>query len=286
MSNDLQQNYVTIPDQYFPVSIVLHNKPVSGSIFADHWHEHLQFIYCVTGAAKIYCNRHPIHLAAEEIMFINANEIHYGESLNGGISYYIIMVDPSFILSNEVDSCQTKYISPLMLNQILFTNKINNDEELTNCIKKIINEYNTQQTGYELAVKACIYNAIVLLLRNHVVRSFSPKEYDLQVANMQRFQKVFNYIEKNYTQRIYLKDLADIAFLSTNHFCRVFKKLTGKSAIDYINQLRIEKAVTLLKQGQNSIKEIAFITGFDDTNYFSRIFKKYKQIAPNQFQKT
>lgn len=160
-------------------------------------------------------------------MVINSNEMHYGESLNGDMSYYVIMIDSSFILSNEVDACQIKYISPLALNLILFANKISNDEELTNCIKNMIYEYHIRPTGYELAVKACIYNAIVLLLRKHMVRAFSPKEYDMQTANMRRFQNVFTYIKSNYTQAIDLKELADIANLSTGHFCRIFKKLTG-----------------------------------------------------------
>ncbi len=286
MDNYLRQDYTIIPDQYFPVSIALHNNPLPGPIFASHWHEHFQFIYCIKGGARIYCNGNPIHLAAGEVMVININEMHYGESLNGDMSYYVIMVDPSFILSNEVDACQTKYISPLSLNLILFANQIGDDEDLVDCIKKMIYEYNTQPTGFELAVKACIYNAMVLLLRKHVVRSFSPKEYDMQEANMKRLQSVFRYIKNNYTQVIDLKELADIACLSTGHFCRIFKKLTGKSAIDYINQLRVEKAVMLLREGECNIKEIAFTTGFNDSNYFTRVFKKYKNMAPNEFKKS
>lgn len=284
MKDGLQDDYVTIQDQYFPVSITLHNYHEAGPIFTNHWHEHFQFIYCTKGEAQIYCNGNPIHLFAEEGMFINANEMHYGESINGDISYYVIMVDHSFVLSNGIDSCQTKYISPLLLNQILFANKISNDAELINYIKMIIQEYKEQKTGYELAVKAYLYQAIVLMLRNHAVRSFTPKEYDSQLENRKRFQSVFTYIGNNYSQQIELNELADIANVSTGHFCRIFKMLTGKSAIDYINQLRVEKAAMLLKQGQ-SINEIAFATGFNDTNYFSRVFKKHKKVAPREFRR-
>jgi len=82
-----------------------------------------------------------------------------------------------------------------------------------------------------------------------------------------------------------LKQLADIACLSVGHFCRIFKKLTGRSAIDYITQLRVEKAALLLRQGEYNIKEIAFATGFNDSNYFTRVFKKYKNTAPSEFKK-
>ncbi|MDD2498854.1 MAG: AraC family transcriptional regulator [Desulfitobacteriaceae bacterium] len=282
--DNLREDYVTIQDHYFPVSITLHKFHEPGMIFTSHWHEHFQFIYCTKGEAQIYCSCNPINLSAQEAIFINANEMHYGESINGDISYYVVMVHQSFVLSNGIDSCQTKYISPLLLNQILFANKISNDAELTNYIKMIIQEYNEQKTGYELAVKAYLYQAIVLMLRNHAVRSFTPRELDLQMENMKRFQSVFTYIEDEYSKHIDINELARIGNVSTGHFCRIFKKLTGKSAIDYINQLRVEKAAMLLKQGQ-SINETAFATGFNNTNYFSRVFKKYKNVAPKEFRK-
>lgn len=282
MKDEFMRNYAAIPDQYFPINITLHNKSGTGPIFESHWHDHFQFIYCTKGEARILCSGNSVDLAAGEVIVINTHEMHYGESLQEDISYYVIMVDLSFILSNGVDSCQTKYISPLAQNLLLFENRISRDREICNCIEIMIDEYNTQKPGYELAVKAAVYNAIVLLLRNHVARSFNKKEYDVQIANMKRFQSVFHYIGDNLGQEIELNKLAEIACLSTGHFCRVFKRLTGKSAIAYINQLRVEKAALLLEQGEASIKEIAFATGFCDTNYFSRVFRKYKGLAPNQ----
>lgn len=286
MEDDLLHDYALIEDQYFPVSIALHNKSGPGPIFESHRHEHFQFIYCIEGEARIYCHGSPVRLAAGEVMVINTHEMHYGENVSGEISYYVIMVDLSFLLSRGIDSCQAKYISPLAQSLLLFENRISDDVEVRGCIKKMIEEYNSGQPGYELAIKACVYNAIVLLLRKHVARSFSRKEYDLQAANMKRFHEVFNYIEENLNQEIDLKELAAMASLSVGQFCRVFKKLTGRSTRDYINQLRIEKAVVLLKEGEDNMGEVAYAVGFGDSNYFSRVFKKYKGLAPTEYRKS
>ncbi len=286
MKNRVSPDYAEIPDQDFPVSITLHNKTGPGPVFENHWHEHLQFIYCTEGEARIYCQSTPVPLAAGEIMVINSHEFHYGESLSRKITYYVIMVDMSFILSRGLDSCQAKYISPLAQNLLLFKNQISEDEDIHECIKKIILEYTTRKPGYELAVKACVYNVIVLLLRNHVARSFSPEEYDTQAANLKRFHHVFDYIEENLTQEIELQELASIAKLSTGQFCRIFKKLTGRSSKNYINQLRIEKSIMLLEDGEYNVGEIAFAVGFGDSSYFSRLFKKYKGLAPSEYMKS
>jgi AraC-like DNA-binding protein len=280
------EDYVTIPDQYFPVSITLHHKTGPGPIFKSHWHQHFQFIYCLKGTARIYCNGLPVHLDAGEVMVINTNEMHYGESLNGDISYYVIMVDLSFMFSRGIDSCQIKYISPLAQNRLLFENQINHDDGIRNCISKMIAEYNARTPGYELAVKACVYNAMVLLLRNHATKSLSSKENEIQTVNMKRFQNVFHYIEENLARKIGLHEMAAIANLSSGHFCRIFTKLTGKSPISYLNQLRIEKAIALLEQGEGNISEIAFAAGFSDSNYFSRVFKKYQGMTPGEFRKS
>lgn len=280
------ENYAEMPDPNFPVHIALHNKNRLGAIFSNHWHEYLQFIYCISGEALIYCNSTPIHITGGDILVINSNELHYGENLGGELEYYIIRIDPSFILSNNIDSCQAKYISPLTQNLLLFENKIINDTYFTSCIEKMIDEYFAQKPGYELAVKACVYNSIVALIRNHIQKFFTKREYDTQVRSMKRFRDVFDYIDTNFSQKIDLNQLAEIAKTSTGNFCRIFKKLTGKSAVDYINELRINKAIVLLedKEKDLNITEIAFATGFSDTNYFCRVFRKYKKTAPSQLK--
>ena len=75
-----------------------------------------------------------------------------------------------------------------------------------------------------------------------------------------------------------------MANMSDYHFCRLFKQITGKSAIDYINRFRVEKSLLLLRKSNCNITEIALSCGFNDTNYFSRTFKKYKHISPTQMR--
>jgi len=72
--------------------------------------------------------------------------------------------------------------------------------------------------------------------------------------------------------------------ISKYHFCRLFKQLTGKSAGDYICQLRINNALTLLRESDLNITEIAMASGFNDTNYFCRVFKKCQKSSPSKIR--
>lgn len=96
---------------------------------------------------------------------------------------------------------------------------------------------------------------------------------------------MLEYMEDHYTDSLRLNQLAGLANMSSQNFCRVFKKLTGKSPMDYFNCLRINKASSLLLNSDLNISEIALAVGFDDSNYFSRIFKQYKKTSPSYLRK-
>ena len=92
-------------------------------------------------------------------------------------------------------------------------------------------------------------------------------------------------IESNYCEKITLSQLAETVGFSVHHFCRTFKQLTGKTTTDYMNHIRLDKAVYYLKQSDCNITEIALKCGFENINYFSRVFKKYYSVSPTQYRK-
>lgn len=277
--------YKKMPDENFFVDIFKKEHYSPGPAFNIHWHEHIQFFYFIEGEAMLSCSSNKIHVKADDIVIINREELHYCENLCNKLTYYIIRVDFSFLFSNQVDSCQTKFMAPLSQNLILFENLVRNDDDIVKCINKVIKEYFTKDIGFELAVKAYIYELIVQLIRKYVKRIFTREEFDLKVVNLRRFNTILKYIGDNFAGKISIDELAAMANVSKYHFCRLFKQITGKSAVDYINKLKIDKAIKLLCESNLNITEIALSCGFNDSNYFSRIFKKYKGISPVQFRK-
>ena len=80
-----------------------------------------------------------------------------------------------------------------------------------------------------MAIKACIYYLVVILLRNHVQYILTQSELVEKEATLIRFQPVFEMIEHKYNEKITLSELAILVGLSVHHFCRSFKQLTGKN---------------------------------------------------------
>lgn len=280
-----KENYYCrdMPNKNFSVEIGLSKNWECGTSFKEHWHEHLQIFYCVSGKALLKCGNKTFNIIPEDIVIINIGELHYLESLDNNFKFYLIRIDLPFLFSDQVDLCQTKYLSPLCENSILFKNMIKDDKKISNCIKDILNEYFKEKIGFELSVKSSLYNLVVLLLRNYVEKFEQNKQSTYKIDNSSQFQMVFEFIDNNYNKKICTEELASITHVSTYYFCRIFKKMTGKTTTEYINEVRLKKSINLLKKSNMNITEIATNCGFNDVNYFSRLFKKKYGICPSKF---
>lgn len=97
-------------------------------------------------------------------------------------------------------------------------------------------------------------------------------------------ERAKEFICTNYQNDLLLEDIARSVSVSVSHFARLFKKCTGKTAKQYLTEVRMEHAKILLFK--KSVTDTAFAVGFNDSNYFSTVFKKHTGQTPTQFQHT
>lgn len=92
------------------------------------------------------------------------------------------------------------------------------------------------------------------------------------------------YIKNNFHKDISLDDVSKVVNISPYYFSRIFKEGTGKNFVEYLTEIRIEKAKELLETTEYSMKEICTMCGYSDPNYFSRSFKKNVGVTPTEFK--
>jgi AraC-like DNA-binding protein/quercetin dioxygenase-like cupin family protein len=102
--------------------------------------------------------------------------------------------------------------------------------------------------------------------------------------NEKRINIICQYLLKHATEKISLDKVASLIHLSRTAFCKFFKRVTGKTFTDYLNDIRIGNACEWLIESDKHINEIAYQAGFDSLTYFNRIFRKRKGITPRQFR--
>ncbi len=247
-----------------------------GPILKKHWHQELMIFYIQKGNAVIHCNTESIPVSAGDLFVVNCSDIHYIENCCDHLVESYILIDLSFLLSRKDDICQTDYIAPLLQNRIRFQNKIENDGMLRNEILELIHENRQKKYGYELWMKAGLYRILALLLQRYTV----PAPAKIKNRQQHLLLPVIQYVEAHYDQKITLHGLAAMANMSPCHLCRLFKSITGMPPVTYVNYLRINAAMALLQERHLSVGEVALTVGFNDSNYFSRLFKKYKHFSP------
>jgi len=276
-----------MPNPSFPIKVhprQEYKMAVGEPLFVPHWHEHMEFLFFVSGTGIIECGSNPIAFQAGDLCVLNSNELHYGISTSEDLSYYAMIVDISLLLSHAADAVETKFITPILRNRILFQNRIPDDEAVNRHMQAIIRELGEQELGYELSVKSHLYGLLTLLVRNYVATLHELDEYRDKLKELERLAPVFAYVDEHYGDKLTVQLLADIAGLSRYHFSRLFKQATDKSLVEYVNLVRINKSEELLRNKTMNISEIALATGFSDIYYFSRTFKKLKKVSPTEWR--
>lgn len=124
-------------------------------------------------------------------------------------------------------------------------------------------------------------------IENWAYRKF---EYILNVISENHGRRIsgtvklaMDYIEQHYTSEISLEDVAKYVGISPQHFSKIFKLETGTNYVDWLSNLRISQAKKYMNAGERTIKEICYLVGYKDPNYFSRIFKKVVGMSPSEY---
>lgn len=102
--------------------------------------------------------------------------------------------------------------------------------------------------------------------------------------NLQAIQKAAEYIRKNYRNKITIEDIAQVVYLSPCYVSRIFKQGLGCTLMEYLTQVRVEEAKTMLKNPKYNVMQVAEESGFEDPAYFTRVFKKLEGITPSRYK--
>ena len=103
--------------------------------------------------------------------------------------------------------------------------------------------------------------------------------------NQQKLKQLLTYVDNHYAGPITISDASAQLGVTNQYFCRFFKKATGMSFTEYLNDLRLRHAAVELAQGTANIADIAYNNGFENAGYFFRVFKSKYKITPLQYRK-
>lgn len=164
--------------------------------------------------------------------------------------------------------------------------------ELRQEINKLCYEMDAEnrenKPGKYFMLKAYLSQMLLLVARENMETVNPVQSGYIFKSNNRSYvvKKIIAYLNENYDRKISLDQIAHNMYLSPVYISKLFKEETGESPINYLIQIRLEKAKGILERRETaSIKEIAKMVGYEDVYYFSKLFKKYYGIAPLHFRK-
>ena len=97
--------------------------------------------------------------------------------------------------------------------------------------------------------------------------------------------RIYKFINKNYSSDISLVNTSKIFNISPYYLSKVFKKEENINFIDYLTEFRIRKACEFLKSPTNNVKEVCYLVGYNDPNYFTKVFKRICGETPSSYRR-
>ena len=246
-------------DPSFPIIFHLDNMKL-GANFLTHWHENIEILFIIEGSISVLSDANRITAKKGDIAIINSNNIHHIQSLEEISKYYCLIIDRK--LCEEFG---------LYIEEIIFQRLINDKKAIKKFIK-IKNEVIYKKALYKSAVKSAIIELLIYLYRDYIL-SESPLSNKSENIKIEMIKKAIKYIGDNYNKNISTTDIAKEIGLSKSYFCRIFKEITGYTAVLYINFIRCSNAKKLLQTGKYTVSEVALLCGFDNLSYFSKTYK-------------
>ena len=258
----------------FPFEIY-NNVCLNGLSLYTHYHREFEIIHIMSGSGIAYIDDKCYNISSNDILFITSEQLHGIVKRTDEQGKYTATVFASEFLGFS-DAIENKYIVPILNKSLQIPTLIRNEEIAASILElSILSNY----PSYELKAKSLLFKIWDILISLAVPST--TKEIS---TSLNEIRKAINYIKMNYSQNITLQQLANIANMSKEYFCRKFRDITGVSPIQYLTQIRIENSCLQLKNTDIGIGEIAMNCGFSSCSYYSETFKKHLACTPKEYR--
>lgn len=250
--------------------------------YGPHKHLRLEINHVKKGNCMIHLDNESINFVEGDTMIILSNVNHVFEAGSGGTTLMQLEFLPEIFSGFDlnfpgcIDGIGLDSISPFSEENKLI--KIVNNIGIMRVIQRIVNELEGKNSYYQYLV-VMYYAELLVLIYRYMSENYLP------ICQNDVLKRAISFIRFNYHKDISINDVAIQADISERYLRSLFSQYLNISPLNYLNQIRINKSIELLRNTELSVKEICFQCGFQSPQYFSRIFKQQTGISPREVAK-
>jgi len=252
--------------------------------YPSHWHNAIELIYVLENPFTVFVDSKEYHMNEKDILFIPSGDIHeFRSETFTGTRIFINFELSSLNSYGETDRIrsQTRDI------RLITPEEGDLYKQVEGEILKMLEGNENKGFANQLYYTARMLDILFLFSKS------TPSQINIEnmvhsrkkISGLEKINKSFDYIEKNFCEDIHLKDIARAANFSEFYFSRLFKEITEKSFHQYLNEFRIKKAEEILNDTNFTISEAAYAVGFSSIATFDRLFRNIKGCTPQEYRK-
>jgi AraC-like DNA-binding protein len=254
----------------------------------EHRHDFCELVIVTQGSAMHWLERSDFPVTAGDVFLLQGQQSHYFHDRQN-LELINIMYDPNRIglpeneLRRMPGYCAMFMLEPSYRRRHRFASRLHLERIALSHVEQLAGEMEKEcgekTAGYEVVLRAKLLELIAYLSRAYNATETTEARALLRVGH------VIGALENDFKKDWTIDLLLQIAHMSRSNFMRVFRKATGQTPIDYLLRLRIQKSISLLRNTDQPIIEIALESGFNDSNYFTRQFRKLTNESPSACRK-
>ena len=275
----------------FPIACYEENISENSAPFEAvpwHWHEEWEALLVREGTAVVSAEFEKYTLKKGQGIFINSGVLHEVHMEKGSCCQTRSIVFHPRLVGGTVDSIiWQKYLQPLLQNTLLKSVYLDGfspwHRDATRAIDEAWRSVADEFEGYEFYARNAL-SSLVLLLKKHCVCSQSTFS-ESRLRSTERIKIMLQFIHRHYAEELNTALIARSAMISESECLRCFHAAIGTTPIQYLRQFRIQKAAELLCLSQKKAGDIGAECGFEDSSYFTKIFREIKGCTPGEYRR-
>lgn len=272
---EVKQDNLIFSDKNFPFLFSLSKVQHDGE---SRWHESIEIKYVISGTVTVMIDTEMVCAGEGDIIFVNPHEVHSNITVSDDTGMYHLMMMGLDFFSNyepkELDLCRL-----LLEKRVRFNNLIKNPRA-ARILRDIADEMKNEDKYSKLAARGMFQEFFAVLLRSEVRENSENIVLGDRIKFYKAVEPAVIKLRDSYNESFCGEELAKLCKMNRYHFCRVFKRATGMTVIQYQNECRLRMAEILFVNSECSISEISRMVGFEDEAYFSRLYKKTRGVSP------
>lgn len=251
-----------------------------GETYGPHRHLRIEINYVKKGNCILHLDRESIGFREGETMIITSGLNHSFEAGTEGTTLMQLEFLPEIFaqFDPQAKGKITDFTSVMLFSEENRLIKIVNNIRIMQVVQRIVNELKQKGKYYHYLV-VMYYAELLILIYRYMDETYLP------VCSNESLKKAISFIRLNYPSDITVTEVAKVAGVGERHLRNLFSRHLDLSPLDYLNQIRINKSIELLRNTELSVKEICFQCGFKSPQYFSRVFKQQTGITPRELTK-